>query len=88
MIKGWDVRKLSCEEKAEILRKKNRYRELILSGHLILPHARAAALLGPDCLYRLYGVGPNSRTSKKRRQEASKSFPNCARAGSTSSGSK
>lgn len=67
-----DVWKPSCEEKAEILRKKNRYRELILSGHLILPHSRAAALLGPDCLYHLYGVGPDNRTSRKRRQEASK----------------
>jgi hypothetical protein len=55
---------LSCEEKAEIIRKNNRYRELILSGKLILPHRSAAQLLGPDCLYHLYSAvkkRPHSR---------------------------
>jgi hypothetical protein len=47
---------LSREDSAEIMRKKNRYRELILSGRLKLPHARAAQLLGPDCLYHLYSL--------------------------------
>jgi hypothetical protein len=50
----------SCEEKAEILRKKNRYRELILSGRLTLPHRSASQLLGPDCLYHLYSTAPGA----------------------------
>ena len=63
--------KLSSEEKAEILRKKNRYRELILSGRLILPHDKAAQLLGPDCLYHLYSIDhalAASSINKKSRQ--------------------
>jgi hypothetical protein len=59
----------TAEELAEIMRKKSRYRELILSGRLKLPRDRAAQLLGPDCLYHLYsprrGGGPLS--SKKDR---------------------
>jgi hypothetical protein len=55
--------RLSCEEKAEILRKKSRYRELILSGRLPLPHNRAAQLLGPDCLYHLYSLSGKRRNS-------------------------
>jgi len=51
-----DSGRLSCEEKAEIMRRKARYRELILSGRLVLPPSRAAQLLGPDCLYHLYSV--------------------------------
>jgi hypothetical protein len=58
---------LSCEETAEILRKKCRYRELILSGRLLLPHERAAQLLGPDCLYRLYSVGAARGPKTKKR---------------------
>jgi hypothetical protein len=58
---------LSCEEMAEIMRKKNRYRELILSGRLILPHQRAAQLLGPDCLYRLYSLSRSASKKRKRR---------------------
>ena len=55
-------------ETAEILRKRCRYRELILSGKLVLPHDRAAQLLGPDCLYHLYSVPrPKSRVRKKRK---------------------
>jgi hypothetical protein len=56
---------LSLEETAEIMRKKDRYRKLILSGRLVLSHESAAQLLGPDCLYHLYGVGP---TQVKPRQ--------------------
>ena len=47
---------LAGEDLAEIIRKKQRYRELILSGKLILPHDRAAQLVGPDCVYRLYSL--------------------------------
>jgi hypothetical protein len=63
--------RLSCEDAAEILRKKCRYRELILSGRLVLPHARAAQLLGPDSLYHLYSVGKAgaSKGKKKRKTE-------------------
>jgi hypothetical protein len=67
MVKMPITNDLSCEDKAEIMRKKYRYSELILSGRLILPHVRAAQLLGPDCLYRLYSVG-KAKTSKKRNQ--------------------
>jgi hypothetical protein len=61
-----DSNKLSCEERAEIMRKKSRYRELILSGKLVLPPSRAAQLLGPDCLYHLYSVA-KTRNLKKHR---------------------
>jgi hypothetical protein len=51
-------------DQAEILRKKYRYRELILSGKLVLPHRRAAELLGPDCLYQLYALREAGRKKK------------------------
>ena len=60
-----DSKKLSCEETAEIMRKKHRYRELILSGRLALSHKSAARLLGPDCLYHLYGVGPTQVETRR-----------------------
>jgi hypothetical protein len=64
----------ACQDKAESLRKMFRYRQLILSGRLVLPHRRAAQLLGPDCLYHLYslkeldlshGRGSRSRPGKR-----------------------
>ncbi len=55
---------LTCEEKAEVMRKMSRYRELILSGRLVLPHDRASKLLGPDCLYHLYSL-PQHPAQKK-----------------------
>jgi hypothetical protein len=61
---------LSPEEKAEILRKRARYRELILSGALRLPHGQAARLLGPDCLYHLYAVSPKTKPARKRRNSS------------------
>jgi hypothetical protein len=59
---------LSCEEKAEIMRKQSRYRELILSGRLDLPYKRAAQLLGPDCLYHLYSLNhhPGKKTGRRK----------------------
>jgi hypothetical protein len=63
-----DSEKPSCEERAEILRKKCRYRELILSGRLVLPHERAAQLLGPDCLYHLYSASEAGSRSKKKKR--------------------
>ncbi len=47
---------LTREEVAEELRKKDRYRQLILSGSLVLPYRSASRLLGPDCLYHLYST--------------------------------
>ncbi len=61
-----DSERLSCEETAEIMRKKSLYRELILSGCLVLPHDKAAQLLGPDCLYHLYSVDRGRGKSRKR----------------------
>ena len=72
--------KLSCEDAAEVIRKKERYRQLIFSRKLVLPHRRAAELLGPDCLYHLYSLHEseparsgkgrsNSRNKKRRKQE-------------------
>jgi len=62
-----DVGKLSSEEKAEIMRRKARYRELILSGRLVLPQSRAALLLGPDCLYHLYSIKTKDNRRSGRR---------------------
>ena len=68
---------LSSEDAAESMRKRYRYRQLILSGKLVLPITRAAQLLGPDCLYHLYSLceadtartrGAGSRASKRRRR--------------------
>ena len=61
-----DSERRPCEETAEILRKKSRYRELILSGRLVLPHEKAAQLLGPDCLYHLYSANAALSKSKKK----------------------
>lgn len=41
--------------KAELLRKRYRYRRLIMTGRLSLPHPTARRLIGPDCAYHLYG---------------------------------
>jgi hypothetical protein len=65
-----DSGKLSCKETAEIMRKKYRYREPIMSGRMVLPHAGAVQLLGPDCVYHLYAVektgAPGIRVSLTR----------------------
>ena len=58
---------LTPADRAEIMRKKNLYRELILSGRLVLSHSRAAQLLGPDSLFRLYSV-KTGKSSEKRHQ--------------------
>lgn len=63
----------TSEDAAEVMRKKYRYRELILNGKVILPYERAAQLLGPDCLYHLYSVrerqDPHARRMKTRRHK-------------------
>ncbi len=61
---------LSPEEAAEELRKKHHYRQLILTGKLVLPYTSAARLLGPDCLYQLYSRRETKTTrSGKSRPE-------------------
>jgi hypothetical protein len=57
---------LSAADLAEILRKKQKYREWILSGRITLPHDRAAQLLGPDCMYHLYGQREQQRRRRNR----------------------
>ena len=59
---------LSPADRAEILRKKQKYREWILSGRITLPHDRAARLLGPDCMFHLYG----QREQRRRRRNRTK----------------
>jgi len=63
----------TSEDAAEILRKKYRYRQLILSGRLALPYQRAAQLLGPDCVYHLYWLreseGPRLRSARTRKHK-------------------
>jgi hypothetical protein len=59
--------KLSPEDAAEIMRKKSKYRDLILSGKLAIPYESAAQLLGPDCLYHLYATKSSRAQVKKRR---------------------
>jgi hypothetical protein len=55
-----------------VIRKKYRYRQLIFSGKLILPHKRAAQLLGPDCMYQLYAL-QGAKKAEKTRKSAGKS---------------
>jgi len=40
--------------KAEIIRLKELYRSLILSGKVKIPHESLKKLIGPDCAYHLY----------------------------------
>jgi hypothetical protein len=62
------MQEFTPDDEAEVIRKKYRYRQLILTGRLKLPHDRAAQLLGPDCLYRLYSLAePVTRPSRKKR---------------------
>ena len=64
------MRDCTPEEAAEELRKKHHYRQLILSGKLVLPYRSAARLLAPDCLYQLYsGWDPEESHPKKRRRD-------------------
>jgi len=41
-------------DKSEIIRKKYKYRRLILTGKISLSHKNASSLIGPDCAYHLY----------------------------------
>lgn len=64
-------------EKAELIRKRYKYRRLIMSGKMVLPHDDAVRLLGPDCAYHLYSVegsedGLKSRRSCKSRRRSTR----------------
>ncbi len=56
---------LTAEDAAEVMRKKYHYRELILSGKLVLPYRQAAQLVGPDCLYHLYTLQSSKKTHRR-----------------------
>ena len=57
-------------QKAERLRLKYKYRKLILTGVLNLPHEEAVRLLGPDCAYHLYSKTRSRPSSKSRPKHA------------------
>ncbi len=69
---GMDSTDLSCEDRAEIIRKKYLYREMIRSGRIVLPPARAAQLLGPDCLYQLYSAEKGGSLKRRRQRGISR----------------
>ena len=62
-------------EQAEIIRKKYKYRQLILSGKLILPHDEATRLLGPDCAYHLYSLPESKKSGKKKQTHRKRKTP-------------
>ncbi len=64
-------RNFTPEEAAEELRKKHLYRQLILSGRLVLPYRSAARLLGPDCLYHLYSARDSGGSASPKAGENS-----------------
>ncbi len=51
---------------SEIIRKKYRYRRMILEGKIPLPLKAAAKLIGPDCAYHLYWQF-NTKKSERRK---------------------
>ncbi|MFH1940827.1 MAG: hypothetical protein ABIL68_01890 [bacterium] len=59
-------------EDSECIRKKYKYRRLILEGKIVLPHKEASLLLGPDCAYHLYSLrssdGPPEKRPKKKKK--------------------
>ncbi len=59
-------------DRADILRLKHKYRRLILSGKLKLPHGDAVKLLGPDCAYHLYSVTNGKEDQRKRTSQGSR----------------
>jgi hypothetical protein len=56
-------RESEASERAEILRKRYRYRRLILTRRIGLSPASAARLIGPDCAYHLYRYHDGRRPS-------------------------
>ena len=60
---------------AERIRLKYKYRKLILTGKLLLPHEDAARLLGPDCAYHLYSYTASGSQGKNRKRRSGKGPP-------------
>ncbi len=54
-------------DKAEIIRKRYLYTELILKGEITSPLETARRLLGPDRAYHLYGISKRTGQNKKSR---------------------
>ena len=53
-------------EKAEAIRKKYRYRHLILTGKIALARQTAVRMIGPDTAYHLYTSKVTRNPNKKR----------------------
>ncbi len=52
---------------ADLIRRKHKYRKLIMSGKLVLPVEDAAPFLGPDCAYHLYSqISVSGKVEKKK----------------------
>lgn len=54
------------DPKAEVLRIKNLYRRLLLEGSIRIPVDVARRLIGPDCVFHLYGKIRKDKISKSR----------------------
>jgi hypothetical protein len=54
--------------RAEELRRKYKYRKLIVTGRMDLPLRAAKKLVGPDCAYHLYG-GFGKKGQEHREEE-------------------
>lgn len=51
------------KEEAEKIRIRYKYRKLIQSGKVRLPHGSAVLIIGPDCAYHLYSKSYNNEKS-------------------------
>jgi len=54
------------KEKALIIRRRYKYREMILKGQISLPPESARKLIGPDTAYHLYRFEVPGKRDKKR----------------------
>ena len=52
---------------AEIIRKKYKYRNLIMNNKISLPFKDAVKLIGPDCAYHLYSNYKKKKNIGSRR---------------------
>ncbi|MBN1897826.1 MAG: hypothetical protein JW827_03530 [Spirochaetes bacterium] len=52
-------------EKAEVIKRRYKYRKLIMAGKIKLPIKNAARLIGPDCAYHLYSYFKQTNPDKK-----------------------
>jgi len=62
---------MAKQARAEELRLRYLYRDLVLRGRAALPRESAVKLVGPDCAYHLYrsheGKGERDRREKRQR---------------------